>query len=156
MPHRKFWTTGPESKKPDFLGVFNFVSSGDEVKQWRMQRLPTAKNSVPLAHNYCVSAGDALSLQLHISHRRAMLQENYSPLGNNFHFGPTGSEVGATVEILSRWDIISGPVARSSKWCPAGTPFPAHLILALKCQHHRNLCATGTQVKNAAPVGPNK
>ena len=73
-----------------------------------------------------------------------------SPVETDSHFGPTGSDVGATAEIMSRWDIISGPVARSSKWCPAGTPFSAHLILTLKCQHRRNFCAIGTQVKMRA------
>jgi len=69
------------------------------------------------------------------------------PVEADYHFGPTGFKVGSIAEILSYRDIISGLIARSSKWCPAGTPFSAHLILTLKCLLRRNFCATGTQVK---------
>jgi len=50
-------------------------------------------NSVPLAHNYFVPTGDEYSFQVRILRRRAMLCENYSPLGNNFHFDPSGADV---------------------------------------------------------------
>lgn len=136
---------------------------------------------VLLVHHYFVSTGVIFPLQLHISHRCTKLRENYSPLGNNFHFDPGGADVRR--KLLPHWDRswmfgTSSPLAWKSKFASAGgrlslrsrrakveaitemVPQWDTIFSVIDCcarsSRCRNFCATGTQVNNAAPVRSNK
>lgn len=167
--------------KSEFLGVFNFVSTGDEVKAVVYAKAYYSDISVPLAHNYFVSTGDEYSMQLHISRLRTTPRGNYSPLGTNFHFDPGGADVRR--KLLPHWDRswmfgTSSPLAWKSKFASAGgrlslrsrrakveaitemvpqwdTIFSV-IDYCARSSRCRNFCATGTQVNNAAPVRSNK
>ena len=139
---------------------------------------------MPLVHYYFVPTGDEYSFQVRILRRRAMLCDNYSPLGDNYtstsaepmfaanfcltgtevgcsalsrhwrgsrylspletdsHFGPIGSEVGATAQNLSRWDRISEIITISLRRTRLQRVMPFTQMPASS-----NFCAVGTEVK---------
>ena len=121
-----FWPTGPKEKTPEFLAVFNFVPTGDELNQ-RFKRLRAIVIILcrwhiiivsPLETHYlCYCAFRAVvqcSAKM-IPHWGTILTS--TPAGPMFaaNFCPTGTEV--------RRPLTSPPLVRKSIFVPIGDRF---------------------------------
>ena len=95
------------------------------------------------AANFCPTGTEvkASSLPRHWRGSRYL-----SPLETDYHFGPTGSEVGAAAKNLSRRDRFSKMITLSLCRVPAG-PVCSALCLSLKCLLHRTSVPSAQKLK---------